>query len=199
MNWNEFAKEVHQMAVEHGWREKRPSFADMVVMFHSELSEAVEEYRKGRPNLYHECMCKKSGSPCVLDLGGDLCGEADADPCSMAVEKPQGVAVELADCILRILDTLAEAGVDIDSEIGYCPAYGDVIQTIARCHHHISEAYIQTTKMLGSMTTAYARLLMCIGTILDWAERNGLDMEAILRAKHEYNKTRPYRHGGKVL
>lgn len=25
------------------------------------------------------------------------------------------------------------------------------------------------------------------------------EMEAVLRAKHEYNKTRPYRHGGKAL
>lgn len=197
MNWNEFAKEVHQVAVEHGFWEKRPRFAEMVVMFHSELSEAVEEYRKGRPMIYYGCAvtgvevcnpesmsCPTSDDPCRCDYRGT---------------KPEGIAVELADCILRILDTLAEAGVDIDSEIGYCPAYGDVIQTIARCHHHISEAYIQTTKMLGSMTTAYARLLMCIGTILDWAERNGVDMEAILWAKHEYNKTRTYRHGGKVL
>lgn len=26
-----------------------------------------------------------------------------------------------------------------------------------------------------------------------------IDIESILRAKHEYNKTRPYRHGGKLL
>lgn len=192
MNWNEFANEVHQVAVEHGWWDKRPSFAEMVVMFHSELSEAVEEYRKGRPMVYCEGM--NSNAACREEpCGGMECLRNFPD------RKPEGVAVELADCIIRILDTLEEAGVDIDSEIGFCPAYDDVIQTIARCHHHISEAYIQTTKMMGSMWTAYTRLLMCIETIMDWAERNGVDMEAVLQAKHEYNKTRPYKHGGKVL
>lgn len=35
--------------------------------------------------------------------------------------------------------------------------------------------------------------------ILDWAGKEGLDMDAIIREKMEYNRTRPYRHGGKVL
>lgn len=39
----------------------------------------------------------------------------------------------------------------------------------------------------------------CIIRILDWAGKEGLDMDAIIREKMEYNRTRPYRHGGKVL
>lgn len=39
----------------------------------------------------------------------------------------------------------------------------------------------------------------CIIRILDWAGKEGLDMDKIIREKMEYNKTRPYRHGGKVL
>ncbi len=42
-------------------------------------------------------------------------------------------------------------------------------------------------------------LLMCMAVILEWARLNNVDMESVLRAKHEYNKTRPYRHGGKAL
>jgi hypothetical protein len=34
--------------------------------------------------------------------------------------------------------------------------------------------------------------------LMDWFEDRGLDMEKIIRMKHEYNKTRSYRHGGKV-
>lgn len=33
--------------------------------------------------------------------------------------------------------------------------------------------------------------------IMDWFGHNGWDFEAVLKAKMEYNKTRPYRHGGK--
>lgn len=39
----------------------------------------------------------------------------------------------------------------------------------------------------------------CIIRILDWAGKEGLDMDAIIREKMAYNKTRPYRHVGKLL
>lgn len=35
--------------------------------------------------------------------------------------------------------------------------------------------------------------------VLDWFGSEDLDVEAIVRQKHEYNKTRPYRHGNKEL
>ena len=38
----------------------------------------------------------------------------------------------------------------------------------------------------------------CMIRVLDWFGKEGLDADAILRAKMEYNKTRPYTHGGKV-
>jgi NTP pyrophosphatase (non-canonical NTP hydrolase) len=33
--------------------------------------------------------------------------------------------------------------------------------------------------------------------ILDLCESLGIDLERCIQIKHEYNKTRPYRHGGK--
>jgi len=35
--------------------------------------------------------------------------------------------------------------------------------------------------------------------VLDWFGSEDLDIESIVRQKHEYNKTRPYRHGNKEL
>jgi NTP pyrophosphatase (non-canonical NTP hydrolase) len=39
----------------------------------------------------------------------------------------------------------------------------------------------------------------CIIRILDYCAYEGIDIEQAIQLKHEYNKTRPYRHGGKRI
>lgn len=129
--FNELAKEIHQNAVEHGWWDEPRTFGEIVALCHSELSEALEEYREGRPMEYRPCgidhiVCNKEGCRFISEDGS----------CVYKKDKPEGIAVEMADCIIRILD---------------------------------------------------------------WAGKENIDMDAIIREKMEYNKTRPYRHGGKVL
>lgn len=135
MKLNEFAAEVHALAVEKGWWENAPTFPEVITMIHCELSEAVQEYRDGKPPVYYSCFnVAANGGFC----GGKEMVECDFEfeNCPYRDEKPEGVAVELADAILRILDYCAFAGIDIES---------------------------------------------------------------VLETKHEYNKGREYRHGGKLI
>ena len=104
---NEVAKQIHENAVDHGWWDEERGFPEVLALIHSEVSEALEEYRNGHGAT--EIYFSDSG-------------------------KPEGIPTELADVIIRVLD--------------YC---------------------------------AYA----------------GIDIENVLEVKHEYNKSRPYRHGGK--
>jgi len=84
---NELAKRIHKNSVEHGWWEEDRPFAEIIALCHSELSEALEAYRNDEPMVW---------------MNGD---------------KPDGMAVEMADCIIRILDYLAKEELDIESII----------------------------------------------------------------------------------
>ena len=130
--FNEIAKEIHQNAVEHGWWDEERTFGDIVALCHSELSEALEEYRAGHPMEWKKCnICDACCEPGMYYHTVHCCVG-----CGNRDEKPEGIAVEMADCLIRILD---------------------------------------------------------------WFGKEGLDADRIIREKMEYNKTRPYRHGGKKL
>lgn len=107
MNLNEMAKEVHRNAVEHGWWEEPRTFGEIIALCHSELSEALEEHRNKKPIAYGKCKgCGAEAT--VLVLGLDCCGEA---------MKPEGIAIELADCIIRILDYCGKEEINIEEAI----------------------------------------------------------------------------------
>lgn len=115
MNINELAKEVHENAVNHGWWEKPPSLPEALCLIHGELSEALEEYRNGSPLVYGTCAL--SPDDCDFALTCENVGHPDAGGEKAGACKPEGIAVELADVILRTLDLMAALGVDVDAVV----------------------------------------------------------------------------------
>lgn len=186
MSLNELAKEAHQISVEHGWWDKEPTFGELVALMHSELSEALEEYRAGRPMVY------------FMDVNGFVV----SDMSERRGDKLEGIAVELADCIIRILDWAGHEGVDMDKVLQAIEEnpmgierdienkFGDFISDM---HNLLSMAYSE----LDVDERIY--LCMVINYIQEAMKKSGINLDAIIREKMEYNRTRPYRHGGKVL
>lgn len=195
MDWNEFAREVHQNAVEHGWWDEPLTFGDIVSLCHSEISEALEEFRAGRPLVY------------FVETNGFVVTAMD----ERQGEKPEGIAVELGDCVMRILDWMSQESVDVDGamaqarvmlrggrEVPALRVNGGMGDLAAELHLFLSLAYRNYLNGTGLFPIA-VRTAMCILRIQEWAEKNGVDLDAVLEEKLTYNKTRSYRHGGKAL
>lgn len=86
---------VYQCAVEHGWWEgpftKTPEATTAKIMLMvTELAEAVEELRNG--NAADKVYFGANG-------------------------KPEGFAIELADCLIRILDQAEHLGIDMEQAV----------------------------------------------------------------------------------
>lgn len=110
----ELMQRSHEYAVEKGWweEESRP-FADQLANYHAEISEAWEEYRKHgmEPDkfIYHNYL------PAAI--------HDDGYSHAQKIPKPEGIAVELADLLIRVADTCQRYNIPLERAIREKMAY----------------------------------------------------------------------------
>ena len=68
LSLNELRDLCHQVAKEHGWWDEERSFGDLIALVHSEVSEALEDYRKGNNEHIPEELAD------ILIRVFDMCG-----------------------------------------------------------------------------------------------------------------------------
>lgn len=107
MSLNALASEIAEINLANGWMTER-AFGDDIALIHSEVSEAYEEYRNGRQpaERYYR------GSNGLTWLYVPEYGAPDA-----LAGKPEGIPSELADIVIRVLDTAHRYGIDLDDVV----------------------------------------------------------------------------------
>ncbi len=208
MNIKRFEKlqrEVHEVNVKNGWWETPPSIGDILAMMHCELSEAMEAYREGKniDDVWYDC--KQQDDECTEGYYTSI-GGCQSCPYS----KPEGIPVELADCVMRIMDIMEYVGFFISKElydhlgeniiaafkkgIMNC-GFGSVITIF---HSRLPQMHRDSTNSLKVLVKHNSVNFTLLIVLIDYfLQRNNLDLLDIIERKNEYNKTRGYKHGGK--
>lgn len=189
MNIIKLQREVYVTACEKGWHDaplREPPLRDGVMgppaivhtdrvlaklaLVHSELTEAREEWDAERKDVWYD--------------------KASARP-----NKPEGFIVEIADAVIRVLDTCEALGLVLERKT--CKSNASAYVSLLNAHSCVS-AMVEAARVgdyTGAFAAAASRFSGLFGGV---CELYGLDLWSAVRLKVDYNKSRPHRHGGKL-
>lgn len=176
--------ETREIQTEKGWREPGKTYGDYIALMHTEVGEMTDAFRAW-------------GLTDATGVDG----------------KPEGVGSELADVLIRLLDTADVVGVEVYGDpLDFGAALKDigVLNLYNQTGHrggrsapaplvsfadHTSLLHRLVDRMWDDANSAYD-LLLGINLV---ADRYGIDLMAEYERKQAFNRTREYRHGGKRL
>lgn len=181
-----------RIAKEKGWLDKPRKFSTITALFHSEPSEALEDYR-AHHGLQETYFLKE------WDDGG----VHFSMPCTANEEgaKPCGIPVEIADTVIRIAQHCGSVGWDLGLAMveAQPPVQErDFEDYLAELHLAISLAFGATLVESPERPPVFF-LALAMRLTLDFCKEKGIDIDAAVALKQDYNAGRPFRHGGKLI
>lgn len=183
--YNELAKEINETARSKGFWDHERNMGEMLMLAVSELAEALEEHRDGRPLVWYQ----------HADTCWGLSGNSGGCDCT---PKPEGLVIEIADCAIRCLDTLynydLKNPLDIDNYVEAEVKFHR--DTNIDVPENIGEALARISlSILKSLDYSAMRLCLSVAACQLLCESLGWWMPDAMRIKMEYNKTREHMHG----
>ena len=173
----------HQNAIDKGWWKTTPegkadfssrNFHEITFLAITELAEAFEVYRDGRPLT--EIWAGEKG-------------------------KPEGFPIEMADFVIRVLETMTASGVDVEKSFAEeLPDESEVEaeENLGEALMYISGLVTDASSIGQKSEGSYLCLASSVVASYKLAEKHNFDLTAAVKTKMEYNTTRPIRHGNKL-
>jgi hypothetical protein len=175
-----------------GWYVNCATFPEAMALLHSEVSEAVEAWRRWGLKDFTDSRSEQD------ELDGVL-------------PKPEGVGSEFADVLIRLLDDAWLFGkLDLDEALAACHGRFGIDESFMvnmnTLHVMIAKASMahgsndwedeEGTRGGWTWRKQFTAILVFLRQL---SEHYGIDLEAEYERKAAYNRTRPYRHGGKSI
>lgn len=127
MKLNDLVETCFNNAKAKGWHESKRSPLEFHMLMVSELAEATEEVRKQKPDVYQvQHICENSDE--VIDV------PPNSQSWSKNV-KPEGEAIEVVDCLIRICDYAGARGWNLEYLVNMKLEYNKT-----RSHRHGGKA-----------------------------------------------------------
>lgn len=180
LNLSQMTEEVGKWCERKGWRDKPVTWGASMDLLHSEVSEMLEAYR-------------------LYAMNDATSTDSSDNPVPGA--KPEGVASEIADLLIRLLDDCERYNVDLADQLGLCSPTmaiheGDPFEDdLDGLHNMISLISMSGTPETNG-TEGFADLYVVLH---QFCMKHDIDLESEYKRKMAYNETREYRHGGKLL
>lgn len=194
LDLNRMRDEAYETSKSKGWYEKgRSDIPTLFSLIHSEISEALEAWRA-------------SGDEGISTDAAKVLRQWDEtwDRKGPGGDKPEGVAAELADVVIRVGDMSGAYEIDLAAAVDLAPVPMGVAAELsfparlAFLHSTISRALDNwaAVRNIDCIAVGLGELLLGVFAICDMYK---IDLSAAVTAKMAFNKTRPHRHGGKKV
>jgi hypothetical protein len=182
--FSEMEAEVEAYCRDKGWWDQEVPFPVSMALLHEEIAEAGRAWRDhGLEDMS------------VLTTAGD------PEPGAMVsvIVKPEGVGSEFADILIRLLDDntrhrLGLAEIIPRTDRGFAEVTGEFLTDVNTLHGLVARASTDWPDYPSFSAASLAGLKVFLDLLCD---RYGVDLAAEYERKMAYNRTRPYRHGGR--
>lgn len=207
MNLNALAKTSYEIAKEKGWWDNPRDFDALSLLMVSEISEALEDYRANKPlNQMHYEEVRQFSEEARKRCGLHMYHEADGIcECYVTHKKPCGIPSEIADFVIRVADYAWHIKFNLNKALKEAretrkpePKYNS-----ANFENALTYATYRTMQAFGAWCrdedTVPVDLAWALQPIFETCEVHKIDLEKAIEEKTAFNRTRPFKHGGKKI